>query len=506
MAKEYGSLGGSRRGQNAGWQWFAFGLVTGLISAGCLVTVLGALVAFNVFNIPGVAIGPTALPQERIITATPLPATATSLPSPTPTPTETPLPAQANVSPPTVTPGLSLNSAPLGQTAVPTVTGGVAVEPTTAPSIVLNQSAIAVATAGTGTPPTTANVAVASGIPALLDQLKSPLVTVTGGQFQMGTSLQEAAASVRECTDSYGGACTLTMAEDSFPPHPVTISTFQIERTEVTYEQYLAFLNTLGAGSHINGCSGQPCLSTRNESDASNVSFDSQTYDVVDAINQHPVVGVTWYGAESYCEAVGRRLPTEAEWEYAARGTEGRIYPWAVGDGGIAEFSPYQLTPALAKTNRPVAASPLEEGKVAVGTYLGGASPFGALDMAGNVAEWVSDWYTPTYYNEPSASGVDPQGPLSGTEKSARGGSWDSVPFFSRTVHRQSAPPNDQTPWLGFRCASDGESASAPTSGQIPAVSVTIDPASLLGAGANNLPTLAPAVLPEEQQPPTTIP
>ena len=99
----------------------------------------------------------------------------------------------------------------------------------------------------------------------------------------------------------------------------------------------------------------------------------------------------------------------------------------------------------------------------AVLAFPSGASAYGALNMAGNVAEWVSDWYDPRFYGRPEATIADPTGPATGTEKSVRGGSWDALPFFARTVHRQSRDPNQPTAWIGFRCVTDANS-QAPTS------------------------------------------
>ncbi len=519
MAKDYGTLG--RRPQSAGWQWFAFGFIMGIILFGCLVAAFFGTVAFGVVQVPGVSIGPSPAAELRIITATPQPATATSLPSATPIPSATPEPGQADVATPAATENtdLSLDNPPTGDEATanapaPTADGAVAVAPTATSAVQLDPDAVAtdgeVPTAaaepglGVGALDTSGGNGGTSGegdIPAVLDVLKSDLINIPGGQFQMGTTITEAAEAVRECTDVWGGLCQLSYSEDSAPPRPVTISPFQIERTEVTYEQYIAFLNLMGPRSHLTGCEGNPCVATRNESDASNISFNSQTYDVNDVINNLPVVNVTWYGANAYCDALGRRLPTEAEWEFAARGTDGRIYPW----GGAGPFDT-----SLAKTNRPVTDNPLEIGAVPVGSYATGASPYGVLDMAGNVAEWVNDWYSATYYSQPDASGADPQGPLGGTERVVRGGSWDAVPFFARSVHRQSAVPNGSEPWLGFRCATDEESglngsqgATGNTGGQIPAQPVTPDTGGVVlpgdtiqndGAaeGAGSQPTLDP--------------
>lgn len=505
MAKDYGTLG--RKPQNAGWQWFTFGLVLGLMLAGCVVAGLLSTVAFGLVNVPGVSIGPTPQPVVQVITATPLPATATPLPTETPMPTPTLEPQQAQVALPTPTEGLSLNNIPAN---TPAVEGAVVVQPTADTGAALSPGDILTpqgSDAGTGSAlgaqalqlPNTAQTG--SQIPAALDLLKSDLVGITGGTFQMGTTIQEAAEAVRECTDVFGGLCTLAYAEDASPPRSVQISDFQIERTEVSYSQYITFLNVvLGPRGHLNGCFGQPCLATRNESETSNITFDSQTYSVNPVINNLPVVNVTWYGAKAYCESIERRLPTEAEWEYAARGTDGRVYPWGSG--------PFDT--ARAKTNRPITDNPLDLGAVPVDSYNPtGASPFGALNMAGNVAEWVEDWYDPTYYSQPTASGANPQGPLGGTERVVRGGSWDAVPFFSRSVHRQSAAPNVERPWLGFRCAADPSTNTPSAAGgnaPIPANPVTPDASLGLGgqsAAPSNVPTLPASTI--EEQPLATV-
>ena len=229
------------------------------------------------------------------------------------------------------------------------------------------------------------------------------------------------------------------------------LSPFSMEVTEVTYGQYLAFINAMGPGSHRNGCDNQACMQTRNESETSNISFDGTTYSVLQAINDFPVANVTWYGAKAYCEAIGRRLPTEAEWEHAARGANDYIYPWGnTWDG------------TLASTKRPGDGS--EPSTVPVLSFPDGASiPYGVLNMAGNVAEWMSDWYDPRFYGRPEATISDPTGPVSGTEKVVRGGSWDTMPFFARSVHRQSRDPLSPTASIGFRCVEDANS-QAPTS------------------------------------------
>lgn len=419
----YGSL--NRRSGSAAWQWI---LIGGVLGFGCSAILVLAALAGGVVTIgQSVANLPTQTPfvVTTIITATPPPA------SPTVAVPPTDLPA-LDIQAPTATPTLD----PTLMTLAPTVTPSPTVTPTIA------------SVGGTG--------AVSGGpINDRLLAVASDLVPVAGGSFSMGTTVAEVAAAVDECLQGYGGEpgrCELSYGEDAQPQHQVTISPFLMERTEVTYEQYLIFLNALGAGSHRNGCFGQPCMQTRNESETSNVTFDSANYSVLPVINLLPVTNVTWYGAQAYCQALGRRLPTEAEWELAARGVNGRLYPW--GDTWIE---------ANASTSR----SPLIDPRVKaqVDAYPSGATPEGILNLAGNVEEWTADWYDANFYRRPEASGVDPTGPSVGTEKVVRGGAWDLVPFFARAVHRRSLLPLSPTASVGFRCVSDAGTAQQSTGG-----------------------------------------
>lgn len=323
----------------------------------------------------------------------------------------------------------------------------------------------------------------------------SPIVTINPGDailpewvfipgsdsFQMGTAFAEVAQAVNQCTIEEQGNCTVDMAQDSMPAHAVKIAPFQMQRSEVTASQYTAFLNLRGVGSHLNGCEGNPCVLTRVEDKNALIGYDGKVY--TDLGGQLPIYKVTWYGAKAFCEASGGRLPTEAEWEYAARDTDGRIYPW----GNVWD-------PLNARTSIPITT---EVGPFPIDSYPSGLSPFGLFDMAGNVAEWVSDWYDPVFYSSADANLPNPTGPTAGTEKVIRGGSWDAKPFFARSVHRQSMPPTNSGSWVGFRCAADAPAVlptlsptRAPTEATLPATLQVTLIASPTALPSNTQPTL----------------
>lgn len=151
---------------------------------------------------------------------------------------------------------------------------------------------------------------------------------------------------------------------------------------------------------------------------------------------QHPINCVNWHGAKSYCEWRGARLPTEAEWEYAAKGHDARKYPW-----GNEEPEQRACWRVGGKTCQ-------------IGEHPKGDSPFGIQDMAGNVWEWIGDWYQDSY---PGGSIDNPHGPSSGSFRVLRGGSWfDYVPTSLRTTHRSRLNPDDWSSSIGFRCARSG--------------------------------------------------
>ncbi len=152
-------------------------------------------------------------------------------------------------------------------------------------------------------------------------------------------------------------------------------------------------------------------------------------------LDDYPVNCVSWSQAAAYCGWAGKRLPTEAEWEKAARGTDERVFPWGNGPPNCA------LTQYLKCDGRPYP----------VASFADVASPYGAVQMAGNVWEWVADWYGGQYYS--SAPSRNPQGPPSGKYRVLRGGSYRSTDFFLTTTHRNKAEGKRKRRDQGFRCA-----------------------------------------------------
>jgi formylglycine-generating enzyme required for sulfatase activity len=223
------------------------------------------------------------------------------------------------------------------------------------------------------------------------------LIYIPEGEFLMGSDENDSDA-----------------AQDEKPQHKVYLHSFWIDKTEVTNGMY-------------NKC----------------VDADVCTLPILPSEEffqepNQPVQGLAWTQAVDYCEWVGRRLPTEAEWEKAARGIDGRLYPWGntLLDENTANYDF------------------LFNQFMDVGSFPSGASPYGVMDMAGNVWEWTADWYSENYYA--NSTYENPTGPESGNIKVIRGGAWNTVLRAIRVTNRHWAFPG-RDDIVGFRCAKDVE-------------------------------------------------
>ena len=263
---------------------------------------------------------------------------------------------------------------------------------------------------------------------------RTEMVYVPAGSFLMGTP------------DSYTGD------HDSaeHPEHSVYLSGYWIGKYEVTRGEYRAFMNAGGYSNPAYWSSDGWSWKVGNGHTqpyywAASQSWGTGTFTQTE---NHPVVGVTYYEAEAFCNWAGGHLATEAQWEKAARwtGSSPRVYPW--GDTWDAEKcnNLYDHNPAGGGYARYQTAP--------VGSYPSGASPYGCHDMAGNVWEWCKDWYGSTYYSQtPSGGWSDPQGPTSGSGRVRRGGSWNDSDIYCRCAGRGGSNPSYDWNDLGFRLA-----------------------------------------------------
>jgi formylglycine-generating enzyme required for sulfatase activity len=273
-----------------------------------------------------------------------------------------------------------------------------------------------------------------------------PSVIIPKGAFEMGMNEGEIDGLLQENPD-----WTRKILIDGLPKHTVTLKAYSIDKTEVTNKMFMRFIS-------------DTIYTTEAESEGFGLVFTGQNWSVIESadwahprgpdstiegMENFPVVQVTWRDAAAYCSWAGRHLPTEAQWEKAARGTDGRIFPWGnkAPAGDLLNF-------ADKHTPFPWSTTTVDDGwlyATNVGSFPKGASPYGVLDMAGNVYEWVADWYDPTYYSTSPAE--NPVGPKSGIKRSKRGGAWGIRILAARSDYRDAFYPSYRGDDMGFRCA-----------------------------------------------------
>ncbi len=253
-------------------------------------------------------------------------------------------------------------------------------------------------------PPTKAVTATPapSSSPTAISGQSEPMILVPAGNFIMGSDNGNA---------------------DEKPIHTVFLDAFYIDKYKVTNALYRVCVNI------------QVCAAPK-----FNNSYLRPTYYGDPRYDDFPVIGVDWHMAKAYCEWRGARLLTEAEWEKAARGTDGRMYPWGNSiDQTRANYNNNGDPNYVGDTSQ-------------VDAYPSGASPYGVFDMAGNVWEWVADIYDANYYASLTLPVANPLGPTTGPYRVIRGGSWDSDAMSLRSARRSWNDPSNANIYIGFRC------------------------------------------------------
>ena len=255
---------------------------------------------------------------------------------------------------------------------------------------------------------------------------RSPMLSVTEGFFFMGTT--------RTGHESF--SLTQQYDDTEQPQRRIWLAPYEIDRDEVSLSEFLRWLALQHHPVPVE-------LRTVIEHVMTMHALPSDT------LARWPALYVTWTEASDFCQAQGKRLPTEAEWEKAARGERGNLFPWG----------PQPPTPALAMFGQ----SHVHEIPIVASVRSGneGRSPYGLHHMAGNAAEWVADWFGIDYYM--TMPERDPRGPKNGRYKVIRGGSWKSLPALLRSATRSGAPPDQRAATIGFRCARSVAPSTIPT-------------------------------------------
>ncbi len=293
--------------------------------------------------------------------------------------------------------------------------------------------------------PTQAPTAIPSPttLPERIAQGDAELLLVPGSFFKRGADSGEL---LEECS-AFRPGCQAAWFAASQPAHTVLVAPFYIDEHEVTNLSFVTFLNN--AADIPTLCGDLPCLDFEHTAITETVDAGFQ---IEAELANHPVTGITWAGAAVYCEQRGARLPTESEWEKAALWNPvdelKTRYPWGDEfDGTFVNFCDASCDAEQRNTDFDDG----YPGTAPVASYENGRSHIGAYDMAGNVWEWVADWYAEDAYMVMDT--VNPQGPAAGTSKVVRGGSWFDTGNFTSGLIRFPSPPDNADSTIGFRCA-----------------------------------------------------
>ena len=355
--------------------------------------------------------------------------TPTALPLSTPATLPTPAPPTSDAPPTAV---FTFDT----PTATPAALVAPQQSPTAPPTATLPPTATATPTP---TPPPTP-----TPLPPVITVPGGSMTLVAGGFFQMGAAADDLLATCQ----TFSADCRRAWFASAEPAHTVLVAPFYLDTTEVTNAAYVEFLNASGDEAAL--CQGQPCL----DPDQSRIGWENGVAGVAADRAEFPAAGATWYGAAAFCAWREARLPTEAEWEKAAVWDDAaaavRRFPW--GD----DFHGQRLNfcdATCAAEHANVAWNDGYAVAAPVGHYEEGRSASGIYDLAGNLWEWVADWYDPAYYA--TSPDADPTGPETGEQKVVRGGSWYDTATFTLSAMRLASPPTNADATLGFRCAAD---------------------------------------------------